>query len=184
MGAAVQFTAVLDDPDNADLKSAAMYNLAVAHELMGDHQAALAGLQAYRDQYPGDDRAPDVAHQMASIYDTAGQWNEAIAEYEAAIELKLMPTLVSECLFRLGFCREQIDDVDGALKAYERARKMDDPADPYRLSSIAQIAAIYESREEYERALAAYKDLIKDAEDPELVAAATGRASEIEAALH
>jgi hypothetical protein len=55
--------------------------------------------------------------------------------------------------------------------------------DPYRLSAVARCAALYESRKEYSRALTAYRDLIANARDRELVAAATGRVHSLEAAV-
>jgi len=51
---------------------------------------------------------------------------------------------------------------------------------PYRLSAVARCAALYEAKKDVPRALAAYKDIMRNADDPELVAAAQDRASQLE----
>ncbi len=70
--------------------------------------------------------------------------------------------------------------MEGALGAYRKARKVKNKKDDFRLLAIARCAAIYESRENYKAALAAYRDLIENSTDEELVVAARERASEIE----
>jgi hypothetical protein len=69
-----------------------------------------------------------------------------------------------------------------AIQIEEASAKMrDGPArDPYRLSAVARGAAIFEDQEDYEGALAAYRDLIRNANDQELVAVAQIRADELE----
>jgi tetratricopeptide (TPR) repeat protein len=83
----------------------------------------------------------------------------------------------------MGQCREYLGDLDGALAAYERARSKAPDRDPYRLSAVARSAAIFEDQEDYAGALAAYRDLIRNASDAELVAVAQSRADELEAFL-
>ena len=46
---------------------------------------------------------------------------------------------------------------------------------------MARCAALYETKHDYARAVEAYRDLIRNAKDRELVAAATGRVSQLEA---
>jgi len=48
---------------------------------------------------------------------------------------------------------------------------------PYRLSAVARSAALYETKKDFPRALAAYRDIMRNAKDPELVAAAQDRAT-------
>ena len=57
--------------------------------------------------------------------------------------------------------------------------KLIDIAD--RLSAVARCAALYEARKDFPRALLAYRDIMRNATDPELVAAATDRASQLAA---
>ena len=70
-----------------------------------------------------------------------------------------------------------------ALAAYANAARSKSKSDPFRLSAVVRSAGLYEDAEDYPRALAAYRDLMDNSDDPELVAAATGRASELAAVL-
>ena len=63
------------------------------------------------------------------------------------------------------------------------AATTNDPSDPDRLPAVARRAAIYEQQEPNDKALVAYRDLMKNARDPELVDAASGRAAEIAAVI-
>ena len=69
------------------------------------------------------------------------------------------------------------------MRAFCKASESGDRTDPFRLSAVARCAAFHEEDGDYEKALAAYRDLIKNARDSELVAAANTRASELEAAI-
>ena len=56
------------------------------------------------------------------------------------------------------------------------------PIYPYRLSAVARVAALCEKRRDYPRALAAYRDIARNANDRELAAAAAGRVTQLESA--
>ena len=49
------------------------------------------------------------------------------------------------------------------------------------VSAVARLAALYEKVENYKKAVAMYRDLVENANDPELVVAAQERADELEA---
>ena len=55
-----------------------------------------------------------------------------------------------------------------------------DRDDAYRLSAVARCAFLYESRKEFAKAVTAYRDIMKNARDQELVAVAADRVSELE----
>ena len=101
----------------------------------------------------------------------------------AAARLAAKPSagLAVELQFRLGRVREQLGDAAGALKAYQGAMASTDRDHPFRLSAVARCAALYEAKKDYARAIIAYRDIMRNAEDPELVAAADGRISQLEA---
>jgi tetratricopeptide (TPR) repeat protein len=150
---------------------------------MGSHAEAAVEFARYRERYPNDERAAEVAFQIGDLHDLAGHFDQAIAALEQAIAAGPEPALRTEIYYRLGACREKLADREGALEAYAKAAKSKKKSDPFRLSAIARSAGLYEESEDYRKALAAYRDLMDNSEDPELVAAATGRASELEAVL-
>jgi len=180
MRAAVDFTAVLADSVPAELASAALYNLALCHRMLGEPEKSSQMLEQYRATYPKDSRAGDVAYQLATIHEDAGNYIEAAHEYDAALAGKLGPELRVESQFRAGYCNEQAGNEKAALSSYAAAAKFTQKANPYRLSALARSAALHEKNNEFQKALAAYRDLIKNATDPELVVAAKQRANELE----
>jgi TolA-binding protein len=179
--AAVAFTRVLDDSAGIEVRSAARYNLALCQRLLGQTDEARAGLEQYRKEFPGDARAADVAFQLGDLDDLGGRPADAAKRFEEALAYQPPVNLALEIQYRLGRAREQSGDVEGALTAYQRASLMGALTQPFRLSAVARCAALYEARKDYSRAVTSYRDIMRNAKDPELVAAATDRVSRLEA---
>jgi len=179
--AAVAFTQVLGESTTTETASAARYNLALCQSMLGQTDDARATLEAYRSQFPGDARAADVACQLGSLNESAGRIEDAAAEYERGLAARPSARAATELAFRLGRCREQLGARDRALVAYQQAAAATDRDDPFRLSAVARCAALYEGKRDVARALAAYRDLIRNANDRELVAAANDRVAQLEA---
>src|SRR5262249_29123692 len=163
----------------ADVRTASQYNLALCRRMLGDPDAARTALETYRTQHPGDARAADVACQLGDLHETAGRLKEAAAEFETAINSKPSADLPLEAWCRLGRVREALADPTGALRAYKNASLSPDRHHPYRLSALARCAALHEARGERTAALNAYRAIMADAKDPELVAAASGRVQQL-----
>jgi len=181
MRAAVDFSGVLTDSTSSEVRSAALYNLALCKRMMQDDTGAQAAFTSYRDEFGDDKRAADIAYQLAGINAAAGRDSAAADEYEHALRAHPNAQLTTELYYRLGACREKLGDSDGALAAYAKSMKSGDKSGAFRLSAVARVAAIHEGRKEYKKALVAYRDLIANAKDSELVVAAKQRASELEA---
>ncbi len=180
MRAALDFTAVLADSTAPEVKTAAQYNLALCHRMLGEPEQASEMLAAYRTEHPRDERSGEVAQQLGIIHEDAGRFKEAAGEYSRALEHKMPGATLVEIRYRLGLCREKLGDERGAIAAYALAANYSQKADTYRLSAIAHSAALYEKIKDYPKALAAYRDLVKNATDPEIVVAAKERASELQ----
>jgi TolA-binding protein len=178
--AAVAFERALADSAPPDVRAAAQYNLALCRRMLGDPDSARTALEAYRTEHPGDERAADVASQLGDLHETAGRMKEAAAEFEAALAAKPSAALALEAWFRLGRVREALADPTSALRAYTNAAASPLRTHPYRLSALARCAALHEARGERTAALTAYRAIMHDAKDPELVAAASGRVQQLE----
>jgi tetratricopeptide (TPR) repeat protein len=179
MRAATDFTQVLADSAAPEVKSAAAYNLALCHRMLGEPDKAIEMLEAYRSANPRDERSAEVAHQLGIIHEEAGRFKDAENEYSRALEYKMPGATLVEIRYRLGLCREKQGDERGAIAAYALAASYSEKADTYRLSAVAHTAALQEKLKDYPKALAAYRDLIKNATDPEIVVAAKERANEL-----
>lgn len=181
MRAAVSFTRVLEESTTSEVRAASRYNLALCQRLLGDNAAARSELESYRTEFPNDARADEVAGQLGDLNEAAGQYSEAVREYEKALAASPKAALAVELQFRLGRCREQLGESAAALRAYEQASAFPDRQNAYRLSAVARCAAMYETKKDYARAILAYRDIASHSKDQELVAAAAGRASQLEA---
>jgi TolA-binding protein len=177
--ASIAFAQVLADSAAPDVHAAARYNLALCQRSLGQNEEARATLEAYRAERPGDSRAEEVAYQLADIHDTAGRYAEAQAEFERALDGKPGAALETELRFRVGRCLEEQQKTDGAVRWYLLASKAVDRRNAFRLSAVARLAAIYESKREFGKAMAAYQDIASYSKDRELAQAAAGRASQL-----
>ena len=182
--AMVSFTAALEDSASTDVIKASRYNLALCERMLGQADTARVDLERYASLYPGDARAAGIALQLGDLDETAGDLTAAARRCEQALASRPNARLATEIQYRLGHCREQASDLDGALRAYASAAAAADRDDPFRLSAVARCAALYERRHQYTRALEAYRDLIRNASDRELIAAATDRATRLERTVH
>ena len=181
MQAAVDFTGVLDEGAADEIMAASLYNLALCRRMLGQDDEARVLLERYRQKYPsGEGRTSETAYQMGDIHEKAGRFGEAIEEYERSLAAKPGVATAIELRYRIGACREQLGETDGAVKAYEAAMAASQKTDPYRLLAVARCAALYEGREDWSKAIAAYKDLIRNSQDEELVLAANERVSQLE----
>jgi len=181
MDAGVAFSRALEDTGaSREVRSAARYNLALCQRLLGRPEEARSELERYRAEFGDDARAAEIAFQTGDLEEAAGRISEAAAEFDKALNHPHSAELGVEILFRLGRCREQLGDIDGALRAYVQASKAGDRDQPFRLSAVARLASLYESKRDYPRALTAYRDIVRNARDQELVAAAADRVAQLE----
>jgi len=181
--AASDFANVLKGAPEPDIAKASLFNLGLCSRLQGDMEQAVIHFAAYQSRFPGDDRAAAVAFQLGDTFDQSGQLNAAIEAFRTAARAKPEPALHAEIYYRMGGCFEKKDNRKKAIEAYTLAGRRALKGDPFRLSAVARCAVLFEDTEQYELALASYRDLMNNAGDPDLVAAASGRASEIAAAL-
>jgi TolA-binding protein len=180
MRAAVAFTSVLGDSATRDVASASRYNLALCQRLLGQTDEARSELEQYRTQFGDDERAADVAYQLGDIDENAERTADAAKEFERALAAKPALALATELRYRLGRCKEKLNDPDGALRSYQEAATLGERGDAFRLSAVARAAVLYETKRDVPHAIAAYRDLIKNGKDPELIAAATDRVAQLE----
>ncbi|MGE5176757.1 MAG: tetratricopeptide repeat protein [Hyphomicrobiales bacterium] len=180
--AAVSFTQVLAESTTAETRAAARYNLALCQRAMGQTDEAKAALLAYRNEYPNDERAVDVAFQLGDLEDAAGNYADAQAEFEQALQRKITVGRQVELEYRVARCLEEQGKTDEALRRYVRTSTIGGLRNGFRLNAVARMAAMYEQKRELVKAMNAYRDLAQNSKDKELAQAAAGRANQLEAA--
>ena len=179
MRAAVAFTRALDDSASAEVRLAARYNLALCQRLLGQTEDARVALEHYRADVGDDARAADVAYQLGDIAEAAGRDADARGEYRRGLAAHPRAALAVELHLRLGRVCERLGEKSVAQVEYQAAAASPDRDGPFRLAALARLAALYEAKKDYPRAVAAYRDIVRNARDPELVTAAQGRVSQL-----
>jgi TolA-binding protein len=178
--AAVDFTATLDEEISGETRRAALYNLGLCQILLEQSEAATVTLERFRAvQTPGDPRAADVAYRLADLHERHSRWEEALGEYEVALASASTEALTVELHYRIGSCHEQLSREDDAIRFYRKAAMSDDHSDAYHISAAVRLAALYEKRGEPLRALAAYRDVLRNSTDQALVAAVEQRVTHL-----
>jgi len=179
MQAAVAFTSALEDSAPPDVAGPARYNLALCERQLGELETARVDLERYRREFPSGALVAQAVFQLADLDEAAGRMPEAQAGFADVLSRSPGVALGAEAAFRLGRCREQLHDVPGAMQAYTVARGCPDLDQPYRLSALARLAALHESRHEFTRAVEIYRDIIHHSKDRELAAAAEDRVTQL-----
>lgn len=180
MQAAVLFTQLLEDSVTTEVHAAALFNLALCQRSLGSMPEARVTLERYLGEHPRDERTAQIAYQLGDLDETAGDATAALKHYATALAAGPEAALAVELHFRVGRCHETLQDTAAALTAYQAAAKSRDKSDAFRLSALARCASLYELQGEPKRAAAAYRDIARHAQDPELAAAAAGRAKTLE----
>ncbi|MGD8395041.1 MAG: tetratricopeptide repeat protein [Candidatus Eiseniibacteriota bacterium] len=183
MRAAIDFTGVLESDVEPEIRSAALFNLALCRRMLGELEPAREALEDYRAQgYLSEGREAEVAFQLGDIHEQSQRYELAVLEYEQALAAPDVGERVTEIHHRIGGCREKLGDTEGAKRAYREAMAGGSKNDPFRLSAVARCAALYEQDGERLHAIEAYRDLAANTDDAELRQAARERADQLESA--
>lgn len=180
MRAAVQFLAVLESTVEDEISAAARFNLALCERETGRFAEAVARLEEYRRVSGDDARALDVAIQLGDLHLQEGRVDAAIAEFQRARTLVENEDRAAEFGFRIGDAQEQAGREDEAFATYRRIWRVGRADDPFRLATVARIAALAEAREDWKTARSAWGDLSRNSPDVDLSAAARERAAQLE----
>jgi TolA-binding protein len=181
--ASIGFLQVYEADIGDDLTRASLFTLALCRKQMGDVVQGEQFLEDYLRRYATDERAPEVAFHLGDLQERAGRTDQAVAQYERALKTHPKRELEPQLHFRLGICQEALGDDKAALTHFKAAQAHPVRSDPFRLSAVVRLAAMYEDKTQYKSALSAYKDLIRNAGDAELVAVATERVAQLTQAL-
>jgi TolA-binding protein len=178
------FDRVLAGEPADDIYMAALYNLAMCHKIIGEPDRARTLLETYREnQGEGDARSAMVAYRLGNIYRQQGEIARAAREFERALSEGPPGELRLEILYRFGMCMEKLGDPEEAIAAYRKSFQSDEKKNYFRLSAVARFASLFESKGDYRSAIRAYRDIIKHAQNKEVVLAARQEVSRLETVL-
>jgi TolA-binding protein len=181
MRAAVDFTSVLSSDGDAETKEAARFNLGLCHRMLGDLDTALATFDEVNVRALGKSiTASDLAFEKGTTLVELGRLDDAIAAFTHGIDAGPPAALRAKIHFQIGSCHERSGEPKLAIRQYEYAMSSLAKGAELRNNALVRLALIHEENSDYGKALAAYQELASHSSDPELVAAAEERVTQLE----
>ncbi len=168
------FTKVIQEYSDSDYFGSALKNSAWCYDRLKEKDSALQSFQTYLAQYPAAEDALQIQLQVARLLNETGKTIQAITHFQ---ELqKISDPLVSiEASYRLGMMYISQEQSKKAQKAFQAAVSMNGGDNYYRLSAMAQLAAIYENQGDTNKAISTYESLVNSTTQDSWITAARER---------
>jgi len=149
-------------------------NIAWSFERLNEKESALEYFDNYLTTYPDDGETNNIKMQKAKLLVDLNRSQEA-AQIFTKLQTDPDSNINTEASFRLGEIYILDNKIQEAIKAFQVAVKNGEKNNYYRLSSIAQMAAIYENNGQQQKALEAYELLANSTTDAQWIEAAKER---------
>lgn len=182
--AANSFRFVVEREAPAPIKASAMYNLGMSHKKQRNFVEAAQAFDTFAETYPADPKQMDALLEIAALQRLLDKPDQAVVTYEKILNRPNTPAVV-----KMGICNQTaelyrgIGDKQKAIGAYGLLLGMGPAAQDERLLGLAQLAAIYEEDEVWNKALDVYNHIRTSGGKPEWVKSAAKRAKEIKTFL-
>lgn len=150
----------VDEPTDDALRAPALFWLARCYEEAGDHAAAAAAYQRYRDL--GTPLEPYAALRQAAQLAAAGQREAAVAGYEQAARADIVRGERAGSFERAIGLHVQLGDPQAALDLYDELLGLAD-APGYRARILSDAAALAQSAGQADRAAGWLRQIVADA---------------------
>lgn len=168
------FDAVIAGFPESGFAAHALQNAGWTAGRLNDHAQSLEYFRQYLSAYPSAEDAPKIRLQMANEHLQLNQIPDAIELYTTLIRTP-DGAIASEAIYHLGMLYLQKNQVDEAESIFSQSIGVGESADYYRLSSLAQLAAIYENIGKDSKAVSAYQLLVNSTSEERWVVAAEER---------
>ncbi|KAA3613869.1 MAG: outer membrane protein assembly factor BamD [Calditrichaeota bacterium] len=174
LSASDYFSQITEKYQSSSFYKPALQNLGWCFKRLGENEKALQYFQTFVDKNAVGPERENMSLQIATIKAELGQENEALPVF-TTLSKSNNGEIAAEAAYQRGMLLLKKESSESARKAFSLAIKKGSSDNYYRLSSLAQLGAIYEGRRSWKKAIAAYKLLADSASDPTWVAAAQDR---------
>lgn len=138
---------------------------AVANEKSENFSNAADMYRNITEKYPKSRAATLAFYNMGNIYYTLGELDKSIDAYKAFLERSSEDNvLTSLAYYGLGYCYEQKEDYDEALKSFEQSNSFIVGTN-FTVINYSNIARIYEKMKRPEKALEYYERVVEQTDD-------------------
>jgi tetratricopeptide (TPR) repeat protein len=167
------FNKVIQKYSDSEYYIPALKNSAWCYDRLQDSDRAIQAFSTYLAANPEAEDKSQIKLQVARLLMDSDQTQKAIEEFKALQKAADIEISMEAC-YRLGMyylSKEQAKEAENAFKAASRAAG----ENYYRLSSLAQLAAIYESQGDNQKAISTYELLAGSTSEERWTSAARER---------
>ncbi len=168
------FSKVIVEYPESEYYGPALKNSGWCYDRLKDNEKALATFKTYLEKYPAAEDQNAIKLQVARLLFDTGKTSESIAIFETLRKTD-NPEICMEACYRLGMIHVSQDQPAKAEKVFQAAVNSNSGDNYYRLSALAQLAAIYESRGDAQKAISTYELLASSTNEERWTVAARER---------
>lgn len=168
------FSKVINQFPESEYYGPALKNLAWCYDRLKDNEKALAAFKNYAEKYPSAEDLGTIKIQIARLLFDSGKTQESINMFESLRKSNNTEICMETC-YRLGMIYISQDQTTKAEKVFQMAVSSNSGDNYYRLSALAQLAAIYEGRGDAQKAITTYELLASSTSEERWTAAAKER---------
>ena len=168
------FAKVVQDYSSSEYYGPALKNSAWCYDRLQEKEKAAQAFTDYLASYPKAEDSQTILLQVARLMLETGKNQDAISRLET-LQKSQDPAVSMEASFRLGMYYLENDKSTKAEQAFKQATNPNGGDNYYRLSSLAQLAALYENLGQQQKAISTYELLANSTSEERWTAAAKER---------
>jgi len=178
--AANSFRYVVEREAPKEVQSNALFNIGVAFKKARSYSESIEAFERFVNTYANDVRSIDALLEVAALYRVMEQTGQSIATYERILKREdiIAPVRMTVCN-QIGEVLKSMGDKDKAIEAYAQLIALTPADQDARLVGLAQLAALYEEKELWDKALEVYGHIQSSGGQADWVRSAAKRAKEI-----
>lgn len=172
------YARLIDEYPSSQYTKPTQFNLALCYKKLGKLDMAQYAYQKYAQAAgPGDAASQDAYWEIFQIQKDRKDFDGAIQTLETLRDnAKPESATPLEATYRMGEIYQQMNRPDEAMNNWEKLKTMRPLNSPFRLQALIKLGEMYEKAGDYERAIAAYQDLARNASG-QIAASAAQRAA-------
>lgn len=168
------FKKIIQDYSDSEYYGPALKNSGWCYDRLKETDRAIYSFQQYVSLYPDTEDANQLKLQIARLLNDSGKTNEAMIKFQE-MQNATDPVVVIEASYRIGMIYLSQEQLNKAEKAFQTASNIAEGDNYYRLSALAQLAALYENKGEVNKAIITYEKLANSTSEERWTIAAKER---------
>ena len=168
------FGKVIGDYSTSEYYGPALKNSAWCYDRLQEREKAIQAFSGYLSSYPKAEDAQTIQLQVARLMLETGKTQDGVTRLQSMQKSQDL-AISLEANYRLGMYYLESDKATKAEQAFKVAMNPTGGDNYYRLSSLAQLAALYENQGESQKAISTYELLANSTSEERWTSAAKER---------